>query len=338
MPPGDGSVERVLNSGGFDDTSSLARGYVIALVSAAILSTTAVFIRYLTITYRMPPLALAFWRDGFVTLTLAVVLGVVRPHLLRVERWYLSYLLFYGLTLAVFNALWTFAVASVGAAIGTLLVYCSAAFTALLGWWFLKEHLGWAKLLAVALSLAGCALVSGVLDVTVWRLSLVGVAAGILSGLGYSIYSLMGRSASQRGLNPWTTVFYTFGFATVFLLFFNLLPGIASPAANGGARDLFWLGKSMAGWGLLLILAAGPTVMGFGLYNVSLGYLPSSVANLILTVEPVFTAAIAWSLLGETFSAMQVTGSLLILSGVVLLRIHEGRRARPARVRTPLDG
>ena len=60
-------------------SSNLTRGYTIALVSAAILSTTAIFIRHLTQTYHMPPLVLAFWRDGLVALTLLPVLGWLAP-------------------------------------------------------------------------------------------------------------------------------------------------------------------------------------------------------------------------------------------------------------------
>ena len=310
------------------DRTGLSRGYVTALVSAAILSTTAIFIRHLTQSYRMPPLVLAFWRDGFVTLTLLCVLGLLRPVLIRVKRHHLFYLILYGLTLAIFNALWTLAVSLIGAALSTVLVYCSAGFTALLGWWLLKERLDGIKLLAVALCLGGCFLVSGALDQAAWRANLVGVVAGTLSGLCYSIYSLMGRSASQRGLNPWTTVLYTFGFAALYLMLFNLLPEGLLPGFDTGPSNLLWLGNALGGWAILFLLAAGPTVAGFGLYNVSLGYLPSSVANLILTVEPVFTAALAYVLLGERLGGMQLAGSLMILAGVVYLRIHEGRLAR----------
>jgi len=56
----------------------------------------------------------------------------------------------------------------------------------------------------------------------------------------------------------------------------------------------------------------------------SMVYLPSSVANLIVTLEPAFTAAAAYRLLGERFTAAQVGGSLLILAGVVFLRVWEG--------------
>jgi len=310
------------------EKTNLTRGYVAALLSAAILSTTAIFIRHLTQSYRLPPLVLAFWRDSFVALTLLCVLGLLRPLLIRVRREHLFYLILYGLTLAVFNALWTLAVSLIGAALSTVLVYSSAAFTALLGWWLLKERLDSIKLLAVALCLGGCFLVSGALGQAAWRASLLGVAAGTISGLCYSIYSLMGRSASQRGLNPWTTVLYTFGFAALFLLLFNLLPAGLLPGFETGASNLLWLGDALGGWAILFLLAAGPTVAGYGLYNVSLGYLPSSVANLVLTVEPVFTAGLAYVLLGERLNGLQLAGSLMILGGVVFLRVHEGRLPR----------
>jgi len=310
----------------------LTRGYTIALISAAFLSTTAIFIRYLTLTYAIPPLVLAFWRDVFVIVTLLPVLGMLRPALLRVERRHILYLAVYGLVLSLFNILWTFSVALNGAAVATVLAYCSAAFTALLGRWLLKERLDGVKWLAIALSLGGCALVSGVFAQSAWRISVGGVLVGMASGLSYAAYSLMGRSAAQRGLNPWTTLCYTFGFATLFLFGFNLLPETVMPGGIATLSDFFWLGGAWVGWGALFLLSAGPTVAGFGLYNVSLSYLPSSVVNLIATSEPVFTAISAYFLLGERLNAPQIAGSLMILSGVVALRLYDGWLENRARV------
>ena len=308
--------------------ATLSRGYLIALVCAAFLSTTAIFIRYLTEAYRIPPLVLALWRDFFVVVTLLPVLGLIKPGLLKVDsrkpERNLLYLCVYGLVLAIFNIFWTLSVALNGAAVATVLVYCSAAFTAVLGRWFLREPLGWEKLVAIALSLAGCVLVSGAADPAVWRANLIGIITGVLSGLSYAGYSLMGRSAANRGLNPWTTLFYTFGFATLFLLAVNLIPGGWFPGAAARPADLFWLGNAWTGWAALFALAAVPTVLGFGLYNVSLGYLPAGVVNLIATSEPVFTTVTAYFILGERLNAAQIGGGLLILGGVVFLRIYEG--------------
>jgi drug/metabolite transporter (DMT)-like permease len=46
--------------------------------------------------------------------------------------------------------------------------------------------------------------------------------------------------------------------------------------------------------------------------------------NLIATSEPVFTAIIAYIVLGERLSWIQIVGSLFTLGGVVFLRIYEG--------------
>ncbi len=307
-----------------EDTT--AQGYLAALASSAILSTTAVFIRYLTETYHIPPLLLAFWRSFFVVLTLLLVLRLRRASLLRLPRHHLPYLAGYGLLFAVFNGLWTLSVALNGAAVATVLVYSSAAFTALLARWLLKERLDGAKLVAILLCLAGCVLVAQALDPAAWARNWVGILTGTLAGLGYAVYSLMGRSAAQRGLNPWTTLLYVFGFATVFFLLVNLLPGGMVLGAAVSPNDLFWFGNDWAGWGVVILLAAGPTVAGFGLYNTSLSLLPSSVANLILTTEPAFTAVLAYFLLGEQLTTLQIGGSLLILGGVVFLRWRNGRR------------
>jgi len=315
--------------------SHTTRGYLTAFAAAIVLSTTAIFISHLSTAYKLPALVLAFWREIIVASTLFLVLTVTRRVSLRVDKRDLSYLLVYGFVLAIFNSLWTTSVVLNGAAVSTVLVYCSGAFTALLGWWLLKEHLGLIKLLAVVLSFGGCALVAGATDPAVWQSNVAGIIVGMLAGLSYAVYSLMGRTAANRGLNPWLTIMYTFAFASVFMLSANLLGGGKLPGTAPAPVDMFWLGTRWAGWGVLFLLAAGPTVAGFGFYNMSLGDLPSSVANLIVSTEPVFTAVIAYLLLGERMTAIQIGGSLLILAGVALMRLFEREpvtEAEPARV------
>ena len=134
-------------------TSARSRscGYAIGLCAAAILATTGVIIRYLSVTYHLPALVMAFWRDLFVVVTLVPVLAVFHRGRLRAPLALLPYLAAYGFVLAVFNVLWTLSVTINGAAIATVMAYCSCAFAVFLGRWLLKEPLTPAKLLATAL-------------------------------------------------------------------------------------------------------------------------------------------------------------------------------------------
>ena len=302
-------------------SSRLARGYLICVTATVFWSFTGIFIRYLIETYHLPPLVLAFWRDAFVALALGLAFALFKPPRLRFERRHLGFLIFYGIELSLFNSLWTISVALNGAAVSTVLAYSSAAFTAILGRLLLSERLGPVKIAAVTLSLLGCVFVSGAYDPNVWRLNLLGVVTGLVSGIAFAGYSLLGKTAAKRAIDPWTTLMYAFGFAVPFIFVYDLMH--AWLPAGVASTQLFWLGGVLTGWGVLVLLAIGPTIGGFGLYMVSLNYLPVSVANLIATLEPMLTAILAFILLNERFTSPQWLGSGLIIAGVVLLRLRE---------------
>jgi drug/metabolite transporter (DMT)-like permease len=300
-------------------SSRLGRGYLICLIATVFWSTTGVLIRFLTETFNLPPLVLAFWRDLFVALALAITLGLFLPAHFHAGRVNARFFILYGFILSLFNALWTVSVALNGAAVATVLAYGSAAFTALLGWKFLHESLSPVKVIAVLLSLAGCTLVAGAFDPAAWRGNPWGIIVGLVSGLMFAGYSMMGKASSNRKIYPWTAMLYSFVTAAGFLCLYNLASAVLTD--TNPLSNFLWLGDSTLGWGVLILLAIGPTIGGFGLYTVSLTYLPASVANLIATLEPAMTAVLAYFFLGEQLTPAQLIGSGLILAGVVVLRL-----------------
>lgn len=307
------------------------RGYLVAILSALILAWTGIFIRYVTVNYQMPALILAFWRNLFVTVVLLPIPLLFRPKLLKVKPQDFRFLVQFALMLVLFNSFWTTSVAMTGAAVATVLVYSSSAFTAILDRLVNQEKISFQKAGAIGLCLAGCVLVSEVLDAEVWTVNALGIAAGLLSGFMYAVYTLFGRSAAKRGIHTWTTIFYTFFLAAIVFLILNLLPLGFLPGTAAIPEEMVWLGDAWQGWLALVMLAAGPTLLGYGTYNLALQDLPSSVVNLIVTSEPVFTTLIAYVLLGERMNLVQAIGSLLIIGGVILMRLKlESKSKFPA--------
>jgi drug/metabolite transporter (DMT)-like permease len=299
--------------------SDQTKGTFIALIGIVFWSTTAIFIGYLITNYDFPPLVLAFWRNVFVCLILIPTLFLIRRSLLRISRAQIGFFILYGFILAVFNSTWTISVEYNGAAVSTVLIYSSAGFTAILARWLFKESLGLPKILAVILSLLGMVMVSNAYNPDILQLNPIGVSAGIFSGLMFAIYSLAGKEVVNRKINPWTALLYSFGIGAVFILIFNLFPAIpGAPDTLGGILpDL-----DMVGWLMLIILSFVPTLLGYGLYNTSMNYLPASIANILATLEPVMTAIQAYILLGEHMTIVQIIGGLIILSGVVMVQFE----------------
>jgi drug/metabolite transporter (DMT)-like permease len=305
--------------------SDRTRGFSYAVASAFALSTTALFVRYLTDRHHLPAGVLSFWRAAFLVCVLFPVLAIARPCKLMLRRDTLGLVAGLGVLLAVFNLMWTTSVARCGASLATVLVYTSGPFTALLGRWLLRERLGPLGLTSIPMALVGCAVTSGALDRSTWRGDGIGIALGLVSGAFYALYTILGRVGARRGVDAWTLVLCVFSVnALTQLTFLVIGPHLTSTAP--GVDALFWLGSRANGWAALAGLAAGPTLIGFGLYGASLRYLPSCEANLILTLEPPLTVAAAYWLLDETLKPTELLGSTLILAGVCLIHL-ESRRA-----------
>ena len=291
--------------------SHAARGYTLALTGTFVWSATGPMIAYLLASTALLPVTLAAWRDLLTAGVLALVLVVAARHRLRLARRDWGYLAAYGATLALTNAAWTWSVQLNGAAVSTVLVYTSPALVALGSRWLFGEKLNRVIGLSLLLSIVGVALVAGLYDPLALAANPVGTALGIGSGALFAAYSLFGKGAARRGLHATTIMVYTFGVAGTLLFLAagrNAVPSIPPSA---------WLG--------LLILAAGPTLGGYGLFTASLAYLPAANASLITVLEPALTAGLAWVFLGETMTPVQLLGGALIVSSVLALALGERR-------------
>jgi len=308
------------------NTSSFTRGYIIALVATILWSTTGPIISYLNKTYALPSLVLAFWRDLFVSLGMIAGLLIFSRDRLHLSREHWAFLAFYGLTVAIFNSMWTFSVQFNGAAVATVLAFSSPAMTAILSRIIFKETFNRVKIISILLSLVGTILVSGAADPSAWRLNPAGIIFGLLTGLFFAFYNLEGKVASDRHIDSWTALLYSFGAATVFLFLFNI--GMNSFKGESLFSNFLWLGDAIPGWVILFLLGVAPTLGGFGLYTLSIRSLSPTVANLIATLEPALTSIWAFLFLNEVLGGMQLTGSMFIFAGVILLRL--GEKPQPA--------
>jgi drug/metabolite transporter (DMT)-like permease len=305
-------------------------GYIFAAIATFCLAMTSLFIRELTVTYKTPALVLAFWRNLLAIIILFVFLLIFRRDLLKLERAHLPFMVIYGLGVVIFNIAWTLSVVANGPSIATVIVYSSVPFTALLGYWLLREPVRLPKIIAIAITLAGCAMVS-LTNFSV-KLNFGGLLIGLFSGLTYAAFTLLSRKAGQKGINPWTAFIYSFFFATVYMGLINLFPikFIPGQAANPSAMIL---NMPIMGWILLLGLAIISTIIGFGAYNNSLVHLPASTANMFLTLEPVITAVFAFFLFHERLSNVQLLGGFLVVAAVLWIRWYEGKVAMKQKLK-----
>lgn len=297
--------------------------YLVTLMAVIFWSFTGPLIKLLSLRFPIPPFQLAAWRDLLTGLLVLISLLVLKPDLLRLSRKHIPFILAYSLLLSIFNISWTFSVYLNGAAVSTVLIYSSAAFTILLGYFLLRESINWAKTVVSILSLIGCVLVSGATSAAAWQGNTLGVFIGIVSGLLFAVYALFGRSAANRGISSWAATALTFTLGSIPLFLLNQYVASFLSFTTGSGKFLPPL--DLTGWLILLVLVIGPTIGGFGLYNLALQHLPASIVNLIVPIDPVFATVESYLILGERFTPIQFLGSVFIVGGLILLRVYESR-------------
>jgi drug/metabolite transporter (DMT)-like permease len=115
------------------------------------------------------------------------------------------------------------------------------------------------------------------------------------------------------------------GLSTPLRTFFMLATTAAIFVAASTATQAFRLPETGPGWiglaGLTLGYALGIT--GLFLLLPRLGAVQTSI---VLNLEPVVVAGIAWLVLGEALTALQVAGAVIVVATVILFQTTARRR------------
>ena len=296
-------------------------GYGLSLSAALVWGMTSPVLKYILNTYHVSALTLALWRDVLIAGFLVIVLLAVRPALLRTTKKELGGYAFAGtISVGIYHAIWLWSVTLNGAAVAVVLIYLYPIFVSVGAWLLYKEPLRWPHVVALAVALAGCALMVRVYDPAVFRVSWLGAVVGLCSALTHTVYVLFNQRAVQSGSSPWTSLTYTFLFGSLALL---VLTAVITPG------QLLAVGSTPAPWLWTAFVALGPTLCGYAIFTLALRYIPGKIASLIVIIEVPLAALIAVLLLGEHLEPPHLVGMALIMTAIVLPRLL-GAREEPA--------
>lgn len=188
-----------------------------------------------------------------------------------------------------------------------ILLYTSPIWIMLMSVLFFREKLNRRKLLALALAFAGCVLVSGISGEGI---TVTGLLAGLGSGIGYGLYSILGTVALRK-YSPYTVTAYTFLFAAAGSW------AICGPgdmlAKFAAAPDPAWLVF------FCCLTALVTAVVPFLSYTLGLRTVEASKAGIIATIEPMVATLVGILVFSEPLTLLSGLGILLILSAVVIL-------------------
>ena len=281
---------------------------VFVLSAGTLWGLMGLFVRKLG-TFGFSPLQIACLRILFGAALFLLITGCYRRELLKIRLRDVGLFLGMGLlSLLLFTVCYFTTINLASLSVAAILLYTSPIWVMLLSALCFREKINGRKLLCAAMAFGGCVLVSGMGSAT--SLSPMVIVTGLLSAVGYGLYSIFGTFALRK-YQPLTVTTYAFLFgslgAAVLCKPAEIITVIAS-APNPGGLVL-----------LLAVTAFVTAVLPYLLYTVGLSHMRASAAAIMASIEPVVATAAGALVFGEGLTLSAVAGIALVLGAIVVL-------------------
>lgn len=298
---------------------SLLLGYSLYLLGALAFAVNGTVSKAILLS-DLDPARVSQLRVSAAFLILVAFVAINRPERFKVAKREWPYLVAYGiLGVAMTQYLYFVALQYLPVGVALLIEFTAPVFVALWFRFVLKEPTRATVWLALTVALLGLALVA-----EVWRgftFDAIGLIAALGAALALSTYYLLTdhevRMPEPR--DPVSLTMWGFGFAALFWVIaqpwwsfpWSAFAGTSDADLGSiiGGRPL-WL---LSGWMIVL-----GTAVPFWLVVASMRHLRASQASVVGLTEPLLAIIVAWVVLSEALSLVQLLGGALILLGVVL--------------------
>lgn len=267
-----------------------------------------IFVRKLG-TCGFSSIQIASLRIIFGALIFLLVLGLTKRHLLKINI--KDIVLFLGMgigSLLLFTVCYFTTINMASLSVAAILLYTSPIWVMLMSLVCFKEKMTKRKIIALGMAFAGCVFVSGTGKDN--NLTIAAVGIGLLSAVGYALYSILGTYALRK-YQPLTVTTYTFLCGGIgALLISNPVDMVRKIASSG----------EIAGLLLLIILTAFLTaVLPYLFYTMGLARMKASSAAIIASVEPVVATIAGVLIFREGMTVIAFVGILFVLGAIVIL-------------------
>jgi drug/metabolite transporter (DMT)-like permease len=214
-----------------------------------------------------------------------------------------------GAILTVYSYGLLAAIQFIPVALAVLIFYTFPLLTSIYMWISGRERPTWLSVGAILVAFFGLALA---LDVTSGQLNLEGVALAIMAALGITVVVVLNNRLVGTDDSRPITLHMMLSAMTLFVVITLVLGNFALPQTGLG-----WTG-----------ILVGTSAYAFAIVTIfiAMSYAGAVPAALSLNLEPVASMFFGFVILGQTLSALQISGAALVIAAVLSVRLADIRK------------
>lgn len=296
-----------------NDNKNTTEGYVLVLICGICWGLMGVMTQALS-NLGFDAFEISTFRPAVAAIFYIIYTFITDKSVFKIDLKGLLFFAFYGIvTLDGMFISFTYSVEYSNIATASVLLYINPIFVMILSYFLFSEKMTLNKVLAIIIAMSGTFLLSKGYDPLAFKMSLIGIVSGAISGLMVALQNVLGKWGVKR-YSYKTQLVYSFLFASIFMMF------IKPP----------WeiVGKIDSSKDIIMILAIGiiGTVIPNGTFLKALQHIEATKASILISIEPIVAAFMAYLLYKETLEFLQIFGILLILLSVLLMQMNFSKK------------
>jgi len=225
-----------------------------------------------------------------------------RKPLLRLDRSQWLLLMLSGAMLGLHFLLWMGSLRYTTVASSTVLLSLEPLLVMIASYFLFKADINKAMIAGIGIAMIGSIMI-GAGDFSLSGEALYGDLLSFLSAVAVAVHMLIGKHLLKR-TQVFAYNFWAFFFAACLLAVYNVIN-----------RNPF-IGYSAKEWGLFLLLAIVPTLLGHYVFNYLMKRMAAATVSMSVLGEPIFASLLALVLLKESIAMYSIAAGLLMLYGV----------------------
>lgn len=300
------------------------RAYAMTIAGASFWGMTGLFVQKLY-TFGFTPLEVVTVRMTLSAFLLFAVLLAIRSYQLHIYFRDIPHFIGLGVvSIALFNWCYFTVMDEASLSIAVVLLYTSPVFVALMSRFIFKEPLTKNKLIAISLTLAGCAFVAGLLPGGAAAVEPGILILGLASGFFCGIYSVIGKFVSRK-------------YSSITITAYSMLCGSLVLLPMSGLHTRLYLFQEWEVWIWALGSVLVSTILAYILYTAGLKHIEAGKAAILSTVEPIVAILVGVLIFRDVLTGWQLLGIILVLSSVLLAIFSKRRKFSRTSKAVPAD-
>ena len=282
---------------------------ILPILAGLMFGSSGIFVRTLT-QNGIDSTTLLFLRFSIAIIPILIAILLTDKKLLKVNLRDIPLFIVCSICIVGLNLCYNESMNSIPLSLAATLLSIAPIFVLIFAYVVFREKITRRKFVCMILAIAGCMLMTGVLESNIANISIYGIILGVGAGVFWAIYLMASKKSIEQGNHTFTILFYSIIIISIALIPFTDFSQINSfVSINPTLTILFLIIHSTFSFALPYIFS-----------TVSLNYIDSGVSSILLSGAEPFAALIFGLIIyAEVPTPLMFCGFLLTLIAMMML-------------------